>query len=93
MMEAYAGPLTLLAAIALAAIAVTVGYHAGRRSGARTLWRIRHADGIRYRTLDSIGCPDWTTDPEKALTTTLREHVDAYAADDPEDVRIVEVAP
>jgi len=53
-------------------------------------WAIRHVDG-RWRTMDTIGMPDFTDDPAKALVCRLREHVDRYAADDPEDVRIVEV--
>lgn len=52
-------------------------------------WCIRHVDGQRWRTLDSLGMPDWTDDESKALCLRLREHADAYAADDPEDVRIV----
>ncbi len=52
---------------------------------------IEHADGTRWRTLDSIGMPDWTDDRAEALCVTLRSHADAYAADDPEDVRIKEV--
>lgn len=57
----------------------------------RTLFRIVHADGKRWRTMDSIGMPDWTDDPGKALTTTLRDHIERYAEDDPEDVRVQEV--
>lgn len=53
---------------------------------------IEHADGGRWRTLDTIGMPDWTDDIEKALMLTKREHADAYAADDPEDVRIKQVS-
>src|SRR5262249_9083704 len=58
---------------------------------AMKLFRIVHADGKRWRTLDSIGMPDWTDDPKMALTMTLRMHADAFAGDDPEDVRIEEV--
>lgn len=50
---------------------------------------IRHADGLRWRTLDSMGAPDWTTDEAEALCFSLRHHADAFACDDPEDVRIV----
>lgn len=52
---------------------------------------IEHADGNRWRTLDSIGMPDWTDDRAEALCVTLRAHAEAYASDDPEDVRIKEV--
>lgn len=52
-------------------------------------YRIRHVDGKRYRTLDSIGMPDWTEDPEQALTFTVREHADRFSEEDPEDVRII----
>lgn len=51
---------------------------------------IRHVDG-RWRTLDSIGMPDWTNEPAQALCFSLREHADRYAEDDPEDVRIIPV--
>lgn len=51
-------------------------------------WCIRHTDG-RWRTMDSLGMPDWTDDPKEALCLRLRKHADAYAADDPDDVRIV----
>lgn len=54
-------------------------------------WCIRHADEKRWRTMDTIGMPDWTDDPAKALVCRLKEHVEAYAADDEDDVRIVEV--
>lgn len=57
---------------------------------ARSGWAIQHVDG-RWRTIDTIGMPDFTDDAAKALVCRLREHVVAYAADDPEDVRIVEV--
>ncbi|MFM0432307.1 hypothetical protein PQQ75_25075 [Paraburkholderia aspalathi] len=50
---------------------------------------IRHADGLRWRTLDTQGAPDWTTDEAEALCFSLRHHADAFACDDPEDVRIV----
>lgn len=50
---------------------------------------IRHADGVRWRTLDSMGMPDWTVDAADALCFSLRHHADAFACDDPEDVRIV----
>lgn len=53
---------------------------------------ITHADGGRWRTMDTIGMPDWTTDKRDALCFSLRKHADAFAADDPEDVRIVPVA-
>jgi len=52
-------------------------------------YRIRHADGLRWRTLDSMGMPDWTEDEAEALCFSLRHHADAFACDDPEDVRIV----
>lgn len=52
---------------------------------------IEHADGTRWRTLDSIGMPDWTDDRMKALCFSLREHADTFAGEDPEDVRIVTV--
>lgn len=54
-------------------------------------WCIRHVDG-RWRTLDTSGMPDWTDDSSKALCCRLREHADAFSAEDPDDVRIVEVA-
>jgi hypothetical protein len=50
---------------------------------------IRHADGARWRTLDSMGMPDWTADESEALCFSLRHHADAFAGDDPDDVRIV----
>lgn len=50
---------------------------------------IRHADGMRWRTLDSEGAPDWTAVEGEALCFSLRSHADAFACDDPEDVRIV----
>lgn len=50
---------------------------------------IRHVDGMRWRTLDSMGFPDWTTVEAEALCFSLRSHADAFACDDPEDVRIV----
>jgi hypothetical protein len=50
---------------------------------------IRHADGLRWRTLDSMGLPDWTADEAEALCFSLRHDADAFACDDPEDVRIV----
>lgn len=49
---------------------------------------IQHADGDRWRTLDSIGMPDWTDDEGEALRFALRKHADAWAGEDPEDVRI-----
>lgn len=52
-------------------------------------WAIMHADGKRWRTLDSIGMPDRTEDPSKALVMRLKEHVERYAEDDSEDIRIV----
>jgi hypothetical protein len=52
---------------------------------------IELAGGGKWRTLDSIGMPDWTDKIEEALCVSLRAHADAYAADDPEDVRIVPV--
>jgi hypothetical protein len=57
---------------------------------ARRGWAIRHVDG-RWRTLDASGMAGWTDDLAKALVCRLREHVDGFAGDDPEDVRIVEV--
>lgn len=50
---------------------------------------IRHADGLRWRTLDSMGMPEWTVNEADALCFSLRHHADAFAGDDPEDVRIV----
>lgn len=50
---------------------------------------IQHADGSRWRTLDSIGMPDWTDVESEALRFGLRKHADAFAGEDPEDVRIV----
>ena len=50
---------------------------------------IRHVDGVRWRTLDSMGMPEWTDDEAQALCFSLRHHADAFAGDDPEDVRIV----
>jgi hypothetical protein len=55
-------------------------------------YAIRHADGKRWRTMDSIGCPDWTEDLDKALVVTIREHIDLLAQDDLEDVRVIVVA-
>ena len=52
-------------------------------------YSIRHADGLRWRTLDSMGMPDWTEDEAEALCFSLRHHADAFACDDPDDVRIV----
>lgn len=52
---------------------------------------IEHADGTRWRTLDSIGLTGWTDDRMKALCLSLREHADAFAGEDPADVRIVTV--
>jgi hypothetical protein len=57
---------------------------------ARRGWAIRHVDG-RWRTLDASGMAGWTEDLSKALVCRLREHVDGFAGDDPEDVRIVQV--
>lgn len=51
------------------------------------IYRIRHTDG-RWRTMDSLGMPDWTPHLSESLGFTLRVHADAFAADDPEDVRI-----
>lgn len=53
---------------------------------------IEHANGGRWRTLDTIGMPDWTDNVEKALMFSLREHADAFSCDDPEDVRIKQVS-
>lgn len=50
---------------------------------------IRHSDGLRWRTLDPMGMPDWTVNEAEALCFSLRHHADAFAGDDPEDVRIV----
>ena len=55
---------------------------------ARVMWRIEHVDGKRFRTLDTMGLPEWTTDPEKALTFGLSEHAHAFSADDHDDVHI-----
>ena len=52
---------------------------------------IRHVDG-RWRTLDSIGMPDWTDKESDALCFRRREHADACAADDPDEDRIVEAS-
>ena len=49
---------------------------------------IRHVDG-RWRTLDTMGMPDWTHNPEHALCFRRVEHAHAFAEDDPDDVRIV----
>lgn len=50
---------------------------------------IRHVDG-RWRTVDTLGMPDWTDDPEFALCFRLPEHAHIFATDDPDDVRIVQ---
>lgn len=52
---------------------------------------IEHVEGGRWRSMDTIGLADWTDDINKALCVTLREHADAFSADDPEDVRIMHV--
>lgn len=52
---------------------------------------IEHAEGGRWRTMDTLGMPDWTDDINKALCVTLREHADSYSGEDPEDVRIMHV--
>jgi len=62
-------------------------------AGAFGGYAIRHADGKRWRTLDSIGVPDWTENEAEALRFSLRAHADAFAGDDPDDVRIACVAP
>lgn len=49
---------------------------------------IAHSDGLRWRTLDGMGCPDWTFDINDALCFSRRYHADIFAQDDPEDVRI-----
>jgi hypothetical protein len=54
-------------------------------------WAIQHADRKRWRTMDTLGCPDWTDDPAKALVCRLKEHIELYAQDDDEDIRIVQV--
>lgn len=54
-------------------------------------WAIQHADRKRWRTMDTIGMPDWTDDKAKALVCRLREHIERYAEDDEDDIRIVEV--
>jgi hypothetical protein len=54
-------------------------------------WAIRNTDG-RWRTMDTIGMPDYTDDEAKALVCRLREHIERYAEDDLDDIRIVEVA-
>lgn len=52
---------------------------------------LAHADGERWRTLDSMGAPAWTNKIEEALCFRLRKHADLFATDDPDDVRIKEV--
>lgn len=51
-------------------------------------WVIVHEDDKRWRTLDSTGMPDWTSDPNDALCFSLRKHADLFAQDDPEPVHI-----
>lgn len=58
-----------------------------------TGWAIVHVDGKQWRTLDTLGMPDWTEDPLEALAFRLRKHADTYAIDDPEDVRVVPAPP
>jgi hypothetical protein len=55
-------------------------------------WAIQHADRKRWRTMDTIGMPDWTDDLAKALVCRLKDHIERYAEDDEDDIRIVEVA-
>lgn len=57
-------------------------------SPVKCMYRIEHPDGIRFRTMDEMGDTYWTDDPAKALTFGLSEHAHAFAAEDPEDVRI-----
>jgi hypothetical protein len=57
-----------------------------------TGFMIRHADGVRWRTLDSIGMPDWTDKQEEGVCFSLRVHAERYCEDDPDDVQIVAVA-
>ena len=52
---------------------------------------IEHADGKKWRTIDSTGMPDWAFNKEEALSFSLRKHADAFACDDPDDVRIKQV--
>lgn len=52
---------------------------------------IAHVQGKKWRTLDSIGMPKWTTNINEALCFRLRKHADVFGADDPDDVRILEV--
>lgn len=51
-------------------------------------WCIRLASGA-WRTMDTLGMPDETDDPAKALCFSLREHADTYAQDDPDDISVV----
>ena len=55
---------------------------------ASTGYCIRHTDG-RWMTLDTLGMPDWTNDPDRALCFRRREHADLFATDCGEPVRIV----
>lgn len=55
-------------------------------------WAIRHADEKRWRTLDFSGMPAWTEVPAEALVCRLRAHAEAFAAEDSEDIRLVEVS-
>lgn len=66
------------------------GYMDGRQSPLREQvgFALQHSDGIRWRTLDGIGMPDWTDDPNEALVFRSRDHADRFGADDPDDVRI-----
>lgn len=49
---------------------------------------IEHADGTRWRTMDSIGMPAWTNDKAEALCVSLRMHAERFSEDDEEDIRI-----
>jgi len=54
-------------------------------------WRIRvaRADGTRcWRTMDSIGMPDETDLEAEALCFSRREHAEAFAQDDADDVEV-----
>lgn len=68
-------------AVALHNLAVRVNPEVGG-------WVIEYADGGRWRTMDSLGLPDWTDDSDKALCFRDRGHADLFALDDSEDVRV-----
>lgn len=70
-----------------------IGWHAARSLDRNLMgftgYVIEHADGTRWRTLDSIGMPDWTETRAQALCFRLREHAEIFACDDPEDIHII----